>query len=527
MKRCRTRGLLTLVGGMVTLAGSSGAAAEVASFRPPNSETAPVLPRAAYAPIANVAPAVNVAPAPRSGLHEAPLPHEIPADVVVRAFVKADDGTLRLVVRVPLTSMRDVDFPVRGPGYVEIEEASELLADQATIWIAGYLALYEESTLLPAPAVTATRISLPSDPSFADYDRALARVSDPPLPSGIDLILEQAMLDVVLETPIQSADSRFSIDPAWAHLGIRTTTVLRFVTPEGAERVYQYTGNPGRVRLDPRWHQAFLRFVVLGFAHILDGIDHLLFLLCLVIPMRRFWPLVSVVTAFTAAHSITLGASVLGIAPNALWFPPLIETLIAASIVFMAIENIVSGGDGVQGSAATGAGQGPAATGAAPGRQRRWMWAFGFGLVHGFGFSFQLRESLQFAGSHLFSSLLGFNLGVEFGQLFALLIMVPGLALLFAKVIPERTGAILVSALVAHTSWHWMAERWGVLTAYNFQRPALDAAFGAALLRWVALLLIVVAVAWGLGEAYRRLAKWAARRGIQGGSERERPTASG
>ncbi|MYG20969.1 MAG: HupE/UreJ family protein, partial [Gemmatimonadetes bacterium] len=478
MMRSKTSGLVALAVGMVTLAGSSRAAAEVA---PGVSRSTPATASAPHEP---------AAAAPRS----APVPHEIPADVVVRAFVKADDGTLRLVVRVPLTSMRDVDFPVRGPGYVEIEEASELLADQATIWIASYVALYEETALLPRPIVTGARISLPSDPSFADYDRALAHISAPPLGAGIDLILEQAMLDVVLETPVESADSRFSIDPAWAHLGIRTTTVLRFVTPEGAERVYQYTGNPGRVRLDPRWHQAFLRFVVLGFAHILDGIDHLLFLLCLVIPMRRFWPLVSVVTAFTAAHSITLGASVLGIAPNALWFPPLIETLIAASIVFMALENIV-----------------------AKTQKRRWMWAFGFGLVHGFGFSFLLRESLQFAGSHLFTSLLGFNLGVEFGQLFALLIMVPGLALLFAKVIPERTGAILVSALVAHTSWHWMAERWGVLTAYNFQRPALDAVFGAALLRWVALLLVVVAVAWGLGEAYRRLAKWAAaRRGVEG-----------
>ena len=468
-----------------------------------------------------VAPAVSrfrraAAPAEMSATGLRPPFHEIPADVVVRTFVKAEDGVLRLVMRVPLTSMRDVTFPVRGPGYVETGEASALLSDQATIWIAGYVALYEESALLPAPTVTGARISLPSDPSFADYDRALAHISAPPLGAGIDLILEQAMLDVVLETPIRSADSRFSIDPAWAHLGIRTTTVLRFVTSEGAERVYQYTGNPGRVRLDPRWHQAFLRFVVLGFAHILDGVDHLLFLLCLVIPLRRVLPLVSVVTAFTAAHSITLGASVLGIAPNALWFPPLIETLIAASIVFMALENIL------------GAGRGSGAA-AAPARQpRRWMWAFGFGLVHGFGFSFQLRESLQFAGSHLFTSLLGFNLGVEFGQLFALLIMLPGLALLFAKVIPARTGAILVSALVAHTSWHWMADRWSVLTTYNFQRPAFDAAFGAALLGWAVLLLIVIVVAWGLGEAYRWLAKRAAvRRGVDGASQRERPTASG
>ncbi len=465
MKRHAMPGLVALAVGMIGLTVPATGTAKMARVAALPAEPATLAGRALAAGLA-------------------PAPHEIPADVVVRAFVRAEDGMLRLVVRVPLTSMRDVTFPVRGPGYVEIEEASALLTDQATIWIASYVALYEEAALLPRPVVTATRISLPSDPSFADYDRALAHVSTPPLPAGIDLVLDQAMLDVVLESPIQSAESRFSIDPAWAHLGIRTTTVLRFVTAEGAERVYQYTGNPGRVRLDPRWHQAFLRFVALGFGHILDGIDHLLFLLCLVIPLRRFWPLVSVVTAFTVAHSITLGASVLGIAPNTLWFPPLIETLIAASIVFMALENIVGKTHG-----------------------RRWMWAFGFGLVHGFGFSFQLRESLQFAGSHLYTSLLGFNVGVEFGQLFALLFMVPGLALLFAKVIAPRVGAILVSALVAHTSWHWMAERWGVLTAYDFQAPAWDSAFWAVVMRWVILLLVVAGAAWGLAEAYRRLAR--------------------
>ena len=428
-------------------------------------------------------PVAAAATTPAASAGVAPVaPHDIPADVVVRTFVKAEDGALWLVLRVPLTSMRDVNFPVRGPGYVEIEEASELIADQAKIWIADYVTLFEESTRLPTPTVVAARISLPSDPSFAAYDRALAHIRAPPLAPDTDLVLEQAMLDVILRTPIESAEARFSIDPAWAHLGLRTTTVLRFITPAGAERVFQYTGNPGRVRLDPRWHQAFLRFVVLGFAHILDGIDHLLFLLCLVIPIRRFWPLVSVVTAFTAAHSITLGASVLGLAPNALWFPPLIEMLIAASIVFMALENIVG-----------------------KTLRRRWVWAFGFGLVHGFGFSFLLRESLQFAGTHLYTSLLAFNVGVEFGQLFALLFMVPGLALLFRKVMTPRIGAILLSALVAHTAWHWMTERWGVLTAYDFQAPAYDAAFWALVLRWVLLGLIVGAAVWGLSALYRHV----------------------
>src|SRR5439155_19303913 len=116
----------------------------------------------------------------------------------------------------------------------------------------------------------------------------------------------------------------------------------RFLPPGGAVRAFEFQGDPGVVRLDPRWHQAALQFVKLGFLHILDGIDHLLFLFCLVIPFRRFRALVAIVTSFTVAHSITLIASAYNIAPDALWFPPLIETLIAVSILYMALENIVS-----------------------------------------------------------------------------------------------------------------------------------------------------------------------------------------
>ena len=155
------------------------------------------------------------------------------------------------------------------------------------------------------------------------------------------------------------------------------------------------------------------------------------------IPFRRLRPLVAVVTAFTVAHSITLIASAFDMAPTALWFPPLIETLIAASIVYMAIENI------------TGAHL-----------QRRWVVTFAFGLVHGFGFSFALRESLQFAGAHLLTSLLAFNVGVELGQLLVLASCCRCSALLFTHVVDERVGTIILSAFVAHTAWHWLTERW-------------------------------------------------------------------
>jgi HupE / UreJ protein len=170
---------------------------------------------------------------------------------------------------------------------------------------------------------------------------------------------------------------------------------------------------------------------------------------------------------------VTLIASAYDLAPDALWFPPLIETLIAISIVYMALENIVGGN-----------------------LKRRWMITFGFGLVHGFGFSFALRQTLQFAGSHLLTSLLSFNVGVELGQLLVLLLLIPTLEILFRFVVAERIGTILLSALIAHTGWHWMEERAGRLSQYQFQWPALTAALMVSAIRWMMLIVILAGLIW-------------------------------
>lgn len=408
--------------------------------------------------------------------------HEIPTNVTVQAYVKPEGRTLRFVVRVPLSSMRDMDLRVRGPGYVVPSEADAAIRDAAQVWIAGYLSIFENGRRLEGERIVAARIGVPSDRSFSNYQDALASAQAPRLPDNLDLIWDQALLDVLIEYPIESETSAFSIEPHLAHLGIRTNTILRFLPPDASERVFQYTGDPGLVRLDPRWHQASLTFVKLGFEHILEGFDHLLFIFCLVIPLRRIRPLIAVVTSFTVAHSITLIAAAFGFAPSALWFPALIETLIALSIVYMAFENIV--GANVE---------------------RRWMVAFGFGLIHGFGFSFLLMESLQFAGSHLVASLLAFNVGVELGQILVLLIAIPLLNLLFHSSVPERTGVILLSALVAHSAWHWMTDRGTELMEYQFVAPTLDAAFAALAMRWMMLALVAGAVAWGMYELFGRL----------------------
>ena len=425
-------------------------------------------------------------------LVQAPRAHEIPNEVTVYTFLKPDGQELTFLVRAPMKALRDIEVP-RKPGqyppYIDLPRAEGALRDAATIWIADFVKLYEEDRQLPYPEVAAVRASLPGDQSFTSYDRALAHITGPPLPPETNLVWEEGVLDVAFKFPIQSDRSRFAISPGLTRLGERVNVVLRLLPKDGAERAFDVHGDPGIVQLDPRWHQAALRFTKDGFAHILDGIDHLLFLLGLVIPFRRLRSLVVVVTAFTFAHSVTLIASAYNLAPDALWFPPLVETLIAISIVYMAFENII-------GAARRGAlkAEASALAEADPiderALNRRWAIAFGFGLIHGFGFSFALRESLQFAGSHLLTSLLAFNVGVELGQLLVLLIFVPALNILFRFVVEERIGTILLSALVAHTGWHWATERGSQLL--RFPWPALDAAL---LLTAVRMLLVMVAAA--------------------------------
>jgi hypothetical protein len=435
-----------------------------------------------------------------------PSAHDIPNDVTVQTFFKPDGNRLRLIVRVPLAAMRDMDYPkprgtTRGD-LMDLGRADSTLRDASTLWLSDFIDVYENGEPLNKPQVVAVRASLPSDRSFTSYEDALAHVTGPPLPAGTEFVWAQGLLDVLFEYPIQSDRSRFAIEPRLARLGIRTLTVLRFVPPGGSVRGFEFYGDPGLVQLDPSWHQAAWQFVKLGFFHILDGTDHLLFLVCLVIPFRRFRSLVAVVTAFTVAHSITLIASAYNLAPDALWFPPLIETLIATSIVYMALENIVF-------AAATE--EQPQSASSAGALRRRWLVTFGFGLVHGFGFSFALRQTLQFAGSHLLTSLLSFNVGVELGQLLVLVLLIPVLDVLFRYVVVERLGTIILSAIVAHTAWHWMTERYGVLRQFRFEWPVIDAAFLASAMRWAMLAVIAGGLYWlvfGVLRAGRRQERW-------------------
>jgi HupE / UreJ protein len=388
--------------------------------------------------------------------------HEFTMETLMNAFIKIEQREAHFVVRVPLHVLKSVKFPVSGreidltAADAAIQQALTQLGSQITIWEAG-------RPLVASGAIG--RLTLPSDRSFERYTDAIVHVGQP-VPRGTTIYADQGYVDAHLTYAITSPNSRFMIQTAIApEFKNYLKLAIRYLPLGEDGRAMVITSRSGRVALNPSWYQAATGFVALGIMHILSGIDHLLFLLCLLIPVRRLGEILKIVTAFTVGHSITLLGSVYDFAPAGEWFPPLVETLIAVSIVYMALENIL----GVD-------------------LRHRWLIALLFGLVHGFGFAYGLKESLQFAGRHLLISLFSFNVGIEIGQILVLIVMLPALAIVMRHVLVGRVGMIILSAIVAHVAWHWMIERGDVL--WKVEWPQLDGAGFAVLARWVAGLLL-------------------------------------
>jgi hydrogenase/urease accessory protein HupE len=179
----------------------------------------------------------------------------------------------------------------------------------------------------------------------------------------------------------------------------------------------------------------FRAYLRLGVEHILTGVDHLLFLLGLLVACRRLRTVAGVVTCFTVAHSVTLALAALGVVtlPGRV-----VEPLIAATIVFVGVENLVRGDE----------------------PKGRWLLTFAFGLVHGLGFAAALQQiGLGANGTSIVGPLVAFNLGVELGQL---AVAVPLLVLLWKlRAVPAfaRHGARAVSLIVVGFGIVWLVQR--------------------------------------------------------------------
>ena len=205
-------------------------------------------------------------------------------------------------------------------------------------------------------------------------------------------------LELTLECPAPPA--RLKIRDEWFELfGEHYRTIARIEVPGAAREAVFLPDAPEttiEIGREPAQGSAFFR---LGIEHILTGYDHLLFLLALLLRGGRLLSLLKIITAFTVAHSITLALAVLGVVtiPGRV-----IEPAIAASIVWVALENLLR----------------------RDALSQRWLASFVFGLVHGFGFASAI-EPLALPPARLALALLGFNLGVEAGQAFVVMLLLP------------------------------------------------------------------------------------------------------
>lgn len=175
------------------------------------------------------------------------------------------------------------------------------------------------------------------------------------------------------------------------------------------------------------------RFIVEGVTHILAGLDHVLFVLALILMARRLRELLIVVTAFTVAHSVTLALAVLDVVSIS---PAVIEPIIALSIVWVAVEVVLNRED----------------------QKRAYLATFLLGLVHGFGFSYVLRDEVGLPTDALVPALLSFNVGVELGQLAIVLVLYPLRRWIRGR--PwERRVVIGTAAAIGAVALYWFVER--------------------------------------------------------------------
>ena len=245
----------------------------------------------------------------------------------------------------------------------------------------------------------------------------------------------KARLHYAVHCPV--APGHFELEEDWTDLfGEHYQAIVTIRSPQGAGGEHLLGQGSARISVDLGTPSptGLVGFIHLGIEHILTGYDHLLFLFALLAGAANFWQVLGIASMFTLAHSITLSLAVLGLvhAPSAV-----VEPLIALSIIWVAVENVL------------GAGR----------LWRRFVVTFGFGLVHGLGFADALAP-LALAGWPLVRALAGFNLGVELGQMIAIALVLP-----IMLVIGRLTAPVMVyryaSLAVAAAGAYWFVERIG------------------------------------------------------------------
>lgn len=363
--------------------------------------------------------------------------------------VHQSDG-LRLLVRLPMPYLvADKTGPVDAAGlprsapytYNRMQDGAVMHYFDAAAFDAGPRGLGQllaDGLVLEvggrrATAVTGRVRAWPASrqPPFSRLAEAQRALADPP-PAGrlIDHPVGDTVLDVELFYPLDRGGGlrayalSSTLNPGLPEQDLTANLVIDNGAGRDRPLIFRVRGLMDEPVVVSRsvWRAAWT-FILEGVRHILEGADHVLFVLCLLLGAVTFRSLAWRITGFTAGHSVTLALGFFGYVPAAAWFVPLVETGIALSIIYAGVDALTRG-------------------------QRRGMTAMTalFGLLHGLGFSFVLKEILRVDQPNVWHSLLAFNIGVEAGQLAIAALAWPPLYLLATKW-PRRRR--LISGLVA------------------------------------------------------------------------------
>jgi hypothetical protein len=400
--------------------------------------------------------------------------HEVPLEVVT--FVSVEGPHLLVLARVPLALLADAHLATRPDGFLDLHVIDGPLRAVAGD-VAKNLDVMEDERPLPMP-MAAWAIVPRADATFDTYDTALARFADPrsSVDAGARVDPGKGLLDLRFEYPTTSPGGHFSVRFNGLHVANRAVqTPVRYVTAARTTRTFTVAGGPQRVSLEPGGLTVALQFIRLGVEQLAQSPEHLLFLLCLVIPPRPIRRVLGAFGAFAAAYVAALVASAL--MPQPIDLPVLLalQTAGAATLVVAGLQNIT-----------------------AP----RLVWvrivSGVFGLADGAISGSAYRDAWMLAGPHTFVSLASFVVPIVLGSLWLLLIVQPVVGLVYRWGLPERIAIILLSAVPVHAGLHGILENGPSLLQVDFANgsPALLVltrhwqgfllAFGLALLLTIA-----------------------------------------
>lgn len=308
-----------------------------------------------------------------------------------------------------------------------------------------------EATILASLALSAADVALVA--KGADSRRAVTALAREAIRISIDnreapgtvtsIALERGAARVDISFAITSSSNHrhrieiSSLVPTRVARRHRQLLVVRALDHDIVERLLDETSPPVAIDVNAPAPAAFAiawRYVELGVHHILTGYDHLVFLAGLMLTARRTRELLIALTAFTAAHSMSLALVVMA----GLHAPPsIVEPLIALSITWVGLETLLFGRRGA-----------------------RWLLVFGFGLVHGFGFAGALLDlGLGSSTTAIATALVSFNVGVEVGQLAVAALLLPFVLLMRWQPRWQTTLLRASSMVIAAAGTYWLIER--------------------------------------------------------------------